>query len=74
MFVWKNWPHEPKFPHCTNVYQLRPARYRLTDQISGQLEAGFNLTNRYEDNRGGTNKIADFFPAFIATRAVKRSY
>lgn len=74
MFVWKNWPHEPTFPHYTNVYQLRQARYRLTDQISGQLEAGFNLTSMYEDNRGGTNKIDVFFPAFIATRAVKRSY
>jgi hypothetical protein len=26
----------------------------------------------YEDNWGGENKIDDFFPAFIATKAIKR--
>jgi hypothetical protein len=46
--------------------------HSLTDQISGQLDAGFNLTNMYEDNWGGESKMDDFFPAFIATRAIKR--
>lgn len=46
--------------------------HSLTDQISGQLEAGFSLTNMYEDNWGKESKMDDFFPAFIATRAIKR--
>lgn len=46
--------------------------HSLTDQISGQLDAGFNLTNMYEDNWGGESKIDDFFPSFLATRAIKR--
>ncbi len=46
--------------------------HSLTDQISGQLEAGFGLTNMYEDNWGGESKMDYFFPAFIATRAIKR--
>ncbi|WP_452222792.1 hypothetical protein [Lacinutrix chionoecetis] len=43
----------------------------MTDQISGQLEAGFSLTNMYEDNWGGESKMDDFFPTFIDTRAIK---
>jgi ubiquinone/menaquinone biosynthesis C-methylase UbiE len=46
--------------------------HSLTDQISGQLEAGFSLTNMYEDDWGGESKMDEFFPAFIATRSVKR--
>lgn len=46
--------------------------HSLTDQISGQLDAGFNLTDMYEDDWGGENKIDDFFPSFLATRAIKR--
>ncbi|OMP30497.1 class I SAM-dependent methyltransferase [Mangrovimonas sp. DI 80] len=45
--------------------------HSLTDQIAGQLEAGFCITHMYEDNWGGENKMDDFFPAFIATRAIK---
>src|SRR5690606_28497286 len=45
--------------------------HSLTDQINGQLLAGFSLTNLYEDNWGGESKLDEFFPAFIATRAVK---
>lgn len=46
--------------------------HSLNDQIGGQLEAGFMLTHMYEDNWGGENKMDAFFPAFIATRAVKQ--
>ncbi len=45
--------------------------HSLADQISGQLEAGFCLTNMFEDDWGGESKIDDFFPSFIATRAIK---
>ena len=41
-----------------------------TDQIGGQLEAGFRLTNMYEDDWAG-EKIDEFLPSFLATRAIK---
>ena len=48
--------------------------HSLTDQIGGQLTAGFLLTHMYEDIWGGDNKIDNYFPSFIATRAVKLKY
>jgi SAM-dependent methyltransferase len=45
--------------------------HSLADQIGGQLDAGFVLTNMYEDIWGDENKVDEFFPAFIATRAIK---
>ena len=45
--------------------------HSLTDQIGGQLKAGFMLTDMYEDNWNGEYKIDQFFPSFIATRALK---
>lgn len=45
--------------------------HSLSDQIGGQLEAGFLITDMYEDNWGGDHKIDEYFPGFIATRAVK---
>lgn len=35
--------------------------HSLTDQIGGQLEAGFSLTNMYEDNWGEKVKWTNFF-------------
>lgn len=45
--------------------------HSLTDQIGGQLEAGFMITAMFEDDWGGENKIDEYFPSFIATRAIK---
>lgn len=45
--------------------------HSLTDQIGGQLDAGFTITAMFEDSWGGENKIDEFLPAFIATRAIK---
>ena len=45
--------------------------HSLTEQIGGQLEAGFLLTNMFEDGWGGESKMDEYFPAFLATRAVK---
>ncbi|MFH6943171.1 methyltransferase domain-containing protein [Flavobacterium sp. FlaQc-50] len=45
--------------------------HSLTDQIGGQLEAGFTITAMFEDSWGGENKMDEFLPAFIATRAIK---
>jgi len=45
--------------------------HSLTEQIGGQLDAGFTITSMFEDSWGGENKMDEFFPGFIATRAVK---
>lgn len=45
--------------------------HSLTDQIGGQLDAGFTITGMFEDTWDVENKMNDFLPSFIATRAVK---
>jgi len=45
--------------------------HSLTDQIGGQLKAGFVITNMFEDEWGGEEELDEFFPSFIATRAIK---
>jgi len=46
--------------------------HSLTDQIGGQLDAGFKITTMFEDIWDVENKMNDFFPSFLATRAIKR--
>ncbi len=50
----------------------RPAEFghSLTDQLAGQMDAGFHLTGMYEDHHSDL-KISEFTPTYIATRAVK---
>lgn len=50
----------------------RPAEFghSLTDQIAGQLDAGFHLIGMYEDQHNDL-KISEYIPTYIATRAVK---
>lgn len=45
--------------------------HSLTDQIGGQLAAGFRITAMFEDTWDVESKLDDFLPSFIATRAVK---
>ncbi len=47
--------------------------HSLTDQIAGQIEAGFLLAGFYEDDFGPDieDPISDFLPTMMATRAVK---
>ena len=45
--------------------------HSLTDQIGGQLLAGFHITHMFEDDWGGDNPMDAYFPAFIGTRAIK---
>lgn len=47
--------------------------HTLTDLIGGQLDAGFVLTDFYEDNYRDASKhpLIKFMPLFFATRAVK---
>jgi SAM-dependent methyltransferase len=44
--------------------------HTLTDQIGGQLEAGFLLSDFYEDF-DELEQISNYMPSFIATRAIK---
>jgi SAM-dependent methyltransferase len=44
--------------------------HTLTDQIGGQLDAGFVLTDMYED-RHDDFAPARYFPTYVATRALK---
>ncbi|MGI9457980.1 MAG: class I SAM-dependent methyltransferase [Aeoliella sp.] len=47
--------------------------HTLTDQIGGQLQSGFLITDFYEDKHDGQgdDPISDYMDTFIATRAVK---
>ena len=45
--------------------------HSLTDQIGGQLDAGFAITAMFEDTWDIEHIMDDFFPSFIGTRAVK---
>ena len=45
--------------------------HSLSDQIGGQLDAGFTITGMFEDTWDVENKMNEFMPSFIATRAVK---
>ena len=47
--------------------------HSLEEQIGGQLEAGFGLTDLYEDTNGEGRLDELNIPAFIATRAVKEA-
>lgn len=44
--------------------------HSLTDQIGGQLDAGFHLVALYEDHHTRA-ALSQYMPTFIATRAVK---
>ncbi len=43
--------------------------HSLSEQIGGQLEAGFLLTGFYEDTQN--SPLGKYFPSYIATRAIK---
>ena len=46
--------------------------HSLSDQIGGQLAAGFSLTAMFEDTWDVDNVMDDFLPSFIGTRAIKK--
>lgn len=52
----KNWPLEHS--------------HSLTDQLGGQMDAGFHIIGLYEDHHTGF-VIGDLMPTYIATRALK---
>ena len=48
--------------------------HSLTEQIGGQLSAGFLMTDFYEDNWNGEKVIDTYLPSFFATRAIKKDH
>jgi len=44
--------------------------HSITDQLGGQMDAGFHIIGLYEDYHTGT-AISDFTPTYIVTRALK---
>jgi hypothetical protein len=44
--------------------------HSLTDQIGGQLDAGFQLVAMYEDYHGHIT-LSEYMPTYLATSAVK---
>ena len=53
------------------VRLVNTAEFTLEEQIGGQLEAGFILTNLYEDTNGIGRLHELNIPSFFATRAIK---
>jgi len=44
--------------------------HSLTDQLGGQMDAGFQITGLYEDHHIGS-AVSEYTPTYIATRAIK---
>jgi hypothetical protein len=44
--------------------------HSLTDQLGGQLDAGFHIIAMYEDHHSNF-AVSEYTPTFIATRAYK---
>lgn len=44
--------------------------HTLTEQLGGQMEAGFHIISLYEDHRGAS-AVSEYTPTSIATRALK---
>ena len=63
-----NEAHRKQFEESDAGWQFS---HSLTEQIGGQLRAGFTLTGIYEDTNGEGRLHELHIPSFIATRAVK---
>jgi SAM-dependent methyltransferase len=44
--------------------------HSLTDQLGGQMDAGFHVSGLYEDYHGDS-AVSEYTPTYIATRAIK---
>jgi SAM-dependent methyltransferase len=45
--------------------------HSLEDQLGGQTDAGFAITGFFEDKHVAGDRLSEYLPGFIATRAVK---
>ena len=62
-----------KYEAMARNYEGIQFSHSLEEQIGGQLEAGFTLTDLYEDrDRPGCSIIREYTPQYFATRAVKK--
>lgn len=62
---------EEKLEEHKNNNEALAFGHSFTDQIGGQLKAGFVITDMFEDDWGGESNMDHFFPSFMATRARK---
>jgi hypothetical protein len=63
-----------KYEMMVRNYEGIQFSHSLEEQIGGQLEAGFTLTDIYEDrDRPGCGIIREYAPQYFATRAFKKS-
>ena len=64
---------EEEFNRMADNYEGIQFSHSLEEQIGGQLEAGFILTNIYEDrDRSGCGLLREYAPQYIATRSIKK--
>lgn len=63
---------EEKLEELINNQETLEFGYSLTEQIGGQLNAGFIITDFYEDDWNGEKVIDKYLPSFFATRAIKK--
>ena len=64
--------HLPKAELEKLIAEGVPLEYShsLTDQLGGQLDAGFHLAAMYEDFHQGVT-LSAYMPTYLATRALK---
>ena len=62
-----------KLDELINNHETLEFGHSLTDQIGGQLSAGFLITDFYEDDWKGEKVIDKYLPSFFATRAIKKT-
>jgi len=61
-----------QYAHSMAVDDSVQFSHTMEEQIGGQLKSGFVLTDLYEDSeQPGDGGIAEYYPLYIATRAVK---
>ena len=74
--IWKM-PFNPLKDKAAKEYMIKEnaemqLSYNITEQIGGQLEAGFTLLDIYEDTNGSGRLYELNIKTYIATKSVKR--
>ena len=74
--IWKL-PFNPLKDKAAKEYMIKEnaemqLSYNITEQIGGQLEAGFTLLDIYEDTNGSGRLYELNIKTYIATKSVKR--
>ncbi|MCY7137894.1 methyltransferase [Streptococcus gordonii] len=74
--IWKM-PFNPLKDKAAKEYMIKEnagmqLSYNITEQIGGQLKAGFTLLDVYEDTNGSGRLYELNIKTYIATKSVKR--